>query len=339
MVKNFIEDKYQSFENVMQMEHEPTHRYFEKHRETGRINANGKIKNISYNPTGEFLSFYTEGKLNHYRIKDKKVVYSSLQLDKYKWFQRHTLIYTKNNTMKYYSLYDNSILRDFEIKESVMNLEVDSVNDLVLASTASKTAIWDIRCKNPVVEINSCSTHLSTINDNKCMLASNDKIYAFDLRNYKKSSDFFIQPNFYNSISLLDNGDIMMKTESSYYFLNSEGELKTFITLENSNSGAITPDSKNLLCCSKNYVFSYAIDTRKKLDSLELSKKDHNAYHTVRVNPQGNQFVVASDKSMMLINWDGWRWYYGIDFYTRWYDKSYKRDKITLPSKNNINYN
>lgn len=321
MMSNFIEDKYQAFDNAFVAEHEPQHKYFERNRETGKIHTGDKIRNISYNTTGEILSYFSGGKLQHYNTKSKTTMYTSIKLDDYKYLTKHTLVFAKGQNMEYLSIYDNSILRDFNLNGKFVNMDVDTINDMVLGSTEGKTNIWDIRDKNPFISFESNNTHLSSLNNNVCVLASHDTIHTFDLRNYKKSNEFYVQPNWYKNIELLDNSDILMKTDSSYYFFNRDGDLKTFITLENTNSGAITPDGKNLLCCSRNYIFSYLIETRKKIDSLDLTRKENTNYHTVKVNGVGNQFVAAGDNHMVIVNWDGWRWYYGLPCYERFYAK------------------
>ena len=319
----YVEDKFYSTHNHLVEERE--HKYFERNKQTHKIHERNQIRNISYNPSGDILSYHSGGNLVSFNIHDKTFFYSTLpKLVDFKYLQKNTIVYseTNKNELKYYSTYDNCILRKFTgVTNKINHFDVDDVNDYVLGISDNEAALWDMRCVNPILKVNKNENmHLGCLsNSNTFVLATNDSISLFDIRNYKMSFDKYVQPNFYREISFFSNDSkLLMKTENSYYFYSEDFELKTFITLENKNSGAITPGGKNLLCCSKNYVFSYLVDSRKKVDLIDLG----NSNHTIRVSPAGDQFVAAGDNNITFVNWEGWRWYYGLDCYSRFYENN-----------------
>ncbi|KAL6121559.1 hypothetical protein NUSPORA_01504 [Nucleospora cyclopteri] len=277
--------------------------YFHKPSEINRCTEPAKIKEVEYNTEGSILSYTTGESLKLFSANNLSVRnIITANIDKYKFLQEHTLIHSTGTDMFYLSVYDNKYLREFKSHEAPINsISVNSDADTIMSVTNKEILMWDIRKESPIKKLNAFHSLAALSNHCNYAVASNSFIRIYDIRNDSQPLVYKAIPsNFYKKISYSPDGSfIILKTESSYTFLDSYGETSNFITLESPNDGDITPDSQFLLCPSKFYIFAYRISDRKKVDSIN-TKNDCN--RIVRVNPYGNQFVVTAEKTIQLFN-------------------------------------
>lgn len=230
----------------------------------------------------------------------------TISVDHMKFLQKNTLVYSTESEMYYLSIHDNKHLRDFKNSEDLISqspiksISVDSANDLVMSLTSDTLNLWDIRMVNPIKRVNHPLNMATLSTGNQYAMADNCRISIFDKRNDSRAlitTD--LQSNFYKSMEYTpDNEKILLRTDRSYYFYSTSGLLSTFITMENPNEGVVTADSEHLLCPSKNYVFCYKIEDRKKLDSIDV-KQTHSR---MRMSPVGNQFILGSETGIAVYN-------------------------------------
>ncbi|ORD93807.1 WDR82 [Enterospora canceri] len=302
---NILEKEYTPNMALLATE-EKEKRYFEMSKEVSRTSEAAKIKQIEYNYDGNLLTYSTRDTLKIFPaltsgeiFRPKNII--SINMDQYAFVQSHTLVHTAKEKMFYLSIHDNKYLRDFVGNDSpIQDISIDSINDTIMSVTRESIDLWDIRMANPTKKILNPMPLGALSNGHFYCMADNNFIAIFDKRNDQKYlTKKAIQSNFYKKVAYVPDGTkILLKTATSYYFYSNMGELNTYITLENPNDGAVTPDSANLLCPSRNYVFSYKIEDRKKLDSLDTGTENNR----IRVSPAGNQFVVGNENRIQVYN-------------------------------------
>lgn len=275
--------------------------YFENHKEIQTIKESGLMKNLEYSIDGELLA-YTIGDALKLYVSSTGALRNIITADihKMKFFQRHTLLHTRDSTIYYLSVYDNKYMRQFSGHSGAIDsLSVDSSADTFMSTGPAEACLWDIRMEDPVKRI-AAMCHIGALGpDNQYALCNNDFIKIFDAR--EDNGPVAVratQPGFYRRMWYTADGEhIALAGSSNYTFMSRGGELQCFIIQENENDGDTAPDSDTLLCSSNNYVFAYRINDRKRVGTLETPTSPNNV---VRANPSFPQFACATPDTLKI---------------------------------------
>lgn len=262
------------------------------------------IKNINFNPSGEFLSYSCGSMLKIYDTQElvlKNAI--TLSADKISYLHKNTVLYTKDTSVMYLSLYDNRQLRQYDnIGESPLSISVDSHNDKFLTVSSKSINYWDLDYKNPIFTLKAFNKIACIGNDDNMVVADYNFVYFYDLRNFSKPVTVKqIKSGFYKNVTFSqDNNSVILSSSNNHLFVDTHGEYISDVAYEKDCEGSNMNESNTFLCGSAKNLYSYKFLDKRRTGHLY---NDSFPIFTVRSNPAFPQFLVASDKQIKLYSW------------------------------------
>jgi len=261
------------------------------------------VENLEYSVDGELFSYTTSNSLKIYAAANgmlRNII--SLDTDNMKYFQKNTLLHTKDSLIYYLSIYDNKHLRKFDAhKDTIKGLSVSSYDDLFMSVGTKKTNIWDIRYKDPIRSIQSNGKLGALSQDQEYTLADNNFMYIFDRRNDRGPlvvKD--LKPNFYKSILYtMDNSCIAISSSKEHVFTANNGEFLSSCTAENDTVGDTMSDSNIFVYTSSNFIFAYNILDKKRIGRTKSPESQHSS---LKACHNSSQFITTSNLSLSIYN-------------------------------------
>lgn len=216
-------------------------------------------------------------------------------IQKFSFIYPNSVIHSASNTMYLLSTFDNQYIRSFNSHDSqIRAISVCPREDSCMSSSNECVSYWDLRKKNPAYKIDAIDPLgcVSLCND-YAIAIGNGLLKIYDKRNTKgpKITAKLPEREFKEMFYSPNGAFLIISSEKHHLLVDSEGMIKTSVTLEKAGSACITPDSKYFLCCSENLVFVYYLSTGRKVHTFETSILDNTK---VRFNPRYGQFVSVS---------------------------------------------
>lgn len=273
--------------------------YFSENTEINLIRENTQIRNIEYSTGGDLLSYTVGDSLKIHSTLDgsvKNII--TVEISTMKFFQKNTILISHDNTIRHLSIHDNRFLAVFTGHAGkITSLSVNSQHDLFMSIGPKEANVWDVRMSDPLRKVVARDQIGALSCNNQYSLCNNNILKIFDMR-YEAGpvSTVMIQPNFYRKFWFTADGEAMaIAGAKDYTFFDKEGNMLSYIAVEEENNGDTTPDSSTLLCCSKKYIFAYRILDRKRIGTLETSTQNN---YVIRANPVSPGFICASSDSV-----------------------------------------
>lgn len=268
-----------------------------------RISEQCKIENLEYSTCGKFFSYTADSSLKIHSTSIPAVLKNiiTVKIDTMKYFQKNTLIYSKDNSIFYLSVYDNKYLRSFEgHNDSISSLSVDQHNDRFMSVGTDTIKIWDIRHKDPVYTLDSKGKLGALSKDHEYALADNNFVYLFDLRNSRGYVEIkSIKPGFTKKLWYTpDQMYLGVSSLKCHQFISSkEATSNVAYSLENPCDGDIFRDSNIFVTGSSKMLFAYKIADKKTIGRMGIPDFECS---TIRANPNYPQFVCSSGHSIRI---------------------------------------
>ena len=258
---------------------------------------------IDYSPTGEYFSNVVNDSLKIYTARTgilKNII--TAQIDTMAYFQNNTLLYSKDNSISYLSIYDNKLLRSFESHtETIKSISVNNISDTFMSVGKESVKLWDVRYKNPIVSFGAHNFIGAMDRDDNFAIANNNFVYLYDIRNFTTSKAVKpIKSNFFKKMWYTpDSGFICLSSLRNHLFIDKNGDFVSNLTLENESDGCCIFDSNIFLGGSSKNLLALKIQDDKRIGRLSLDGFDINL---VRAYPYLSQFIVGSDNSLNVFN-------------------------------------
>lgn len=275
--------------------------FLDQFKMTKRINEQVEVRNLEYSVSGDLLSYTTDESLKIYSAATgclKSII--TVKIGVMKYFQRNTVLHTKDNAIYYLSVHDNKYLRRFEgHSDKVLSLSTNPFEDLFMSIGGRVVSIWDIRYRNPVCEI-SFQGELGALSEgHEYALADNNFVYIFDRRNDEHPIMIkSIKPNFYRSMWYTGDGSCMvLSSKREHVFLDSSGDFVDSCASEGGNGDTVN-ESNTLLYGSSKSVLAYKILDKRKTGRLDVDKE----CKAIKSNPSRPQFVFSTSDGLRIWN-------------------------------------
>lgn len=249
------------------------------------------LSSIDYIHTGIFLSYTETDYLKiHCPIMNDNIDKIRIPgIKKAIFLFDNTLLYNLNDSVKYFSYYDKTILRSFQIQD-VKNIEAKPIDDIFMVNSKNCISFYDLRYKNAISRLQIKDSRTTLNNDSwACLL--NNQVLIFD----HNSSSPRISKNFKN-IEILkltpNNKFLILVTSKSVIILdNLTGEINNRLFVDDVVDVDISEDSQFIFFLINGKVSIFSIEANKLINNILLKSEQK----FIKCNPSFAQFCTAAE--------------------------------------------
>lgn len=262
-----------------------------------------QIRLLNYSTGGDYFSYAVDDSLKIYDARTgalRNII--TAKIDTMCYFQKNTLLHSRDNMLFYLSIYDNTYLRSFEShKSKISSISVNDASDTFMSCSYESTKLWDIRYQDPILSFNSKGQLGALSRDNDFALADNNFVYIYDTRSPEHPRETKqLKPAFYRKMWYThDSTCIGLSSFRTHMFLDENGDYLANFSLENDCDGCTINDSNIFLCGSSQNLMAYKVQDKKRIGRRLIEDFDVTV---VRANPTLSQFIVGNDSSFKVFN-------------------------------------